>query len=707
MPIAITSGAISNNVFGLLKSKALLPRFRIDLEQSKAILQGQSTSFVVLAVGDPTPTYQWYFNNTIIEGETSPTLSNVSAAGVYKVIATNSRGSVTSTLCTLTVSNGAPIILIQPVDAYISKGETAEFYVLAEGLGALNYEWYQNGELMSPSAPNMATLYIHNTEADAYTRDNYKYKCKVYNQLGEVFTVEVTLRFKGLAPVIVYVTPDFDIYEGNKAELFIVAEGYPEPSIEWYLPYGVYNTPFVDFYPTSPDFSYGDNFINYRAVNRFGEVGGTVKMTLRKAVPPTVTTAFPQRISVTVDPEKSNFAELNGEVEGDPPIALDFKRNSSTGPTIGTSSGNTTSVSIPVTPDSGSFTPPPPSNSSASSSYSPPSSSSWSDWGYDWPYDWVTIFLIIPGGTWNNLPYSKPGLTDPIEVTATITKPILVGQPPEYVIGYIGETRYFNAAVNSKDGQLGLNYEWLSNEDYVLNHTPSFAWNISSISENNKKFACKIYNTAGAVYTRISTLKVLSATPIITAQPADQIVTNSSFGCVTATMSVTVYQPGAPVADTAMSYVWYVNEQPYNPITSNTNTLLFSSCDCFYDKNFFNVKVVVKNLTTGNETTSATAKIELRDPATILTQPNDIIASVGTNAEFFVDVCRKDNYIYRWYSKNRSGAISAISGANTSALSVYVSSVALNGYEYFCEISLPDGTSVVTSRLALLTIDQY
>ena len=74
---------------------------------SETVLAGQNASFSVTATGSGLG-YQWLFNNTNVTGASDATftLTNVSAAdaGAYAVIVTNSLGSVTSSVATLTVA---------------------------------------------------------------------------------------------------------------------------------------------------------------------------------------------------------------------------------------------------------------------------------------------------------------------------------------------------------------------------------------------------------------------------------------------------------------------------------------------------------------------------------------------------------------------------------------------------------------------------
>jgi hypothetical protein len=76
--------------------------------QSQTVTQGGSVLFSVTASGQPAPAFQWYFNGQTITGATGASLNltsvQASNAGNYTVTATNSSGSVTSNVATLTVN---------------------------------------------------------------------------------------------------------------------------------------------------------------------------------------------------------------------------------------------------------------------------------------------------------------------------------------------------------------------------------------------------------------------------------------------------------------------------------------------------------------------------------------------------------------------------------------------------------------------------
>jgi hypothetical protein len=77
--------------------------------QNQSVAVGASATFSVSATGTAPLVYQWFFNtNTLIAGAITNSLTITNAqltnAGVYSVVITNSVGSITSSIATLTVS---------------------------------------------------------------------------------------------------------------------------------------------------------------------------------------------------------------------------------------------------------------------------------------------------------------------------------------------------------------------------------------------------------------------------------------------------------------------------------------------------------------------------------------------------------------------------------------------------------------------------
>jgi Ig-like domain from next to BRCA1 gene/MBG domain (YGX type)/Immunoglobulin I-set domain/Immunoglobulin domain len=75
---------------------------------NQAVLPGASASFTVLATGVAPLSYQWLFNGSALQGDTSATLLLPAVAttdsGGYSVVVTNAYGAITSAVATLTVN---------------------------------------------------------------------------------------------------------------------------------------------------------------------------------------------------------------------------------------------------------------------------------------------------------------------------------------------------------------------------------------------------------------------------------------------------------------------------------------------------------------------------------------------------------------------------------------------------------------------------
>jgi len=100
---------------GQIRGQVLpLPVFTLQ-PQNQYVVACNSVTFNAIAIGTPTPTYQWQFNGANIAGATSSgyTKYNVqlSDAGNYTVVASNSAGSTTSATAVLSVYDSAAATL--------------------------------------------------------------------------------------------------------------------------------------------------------------------------------------------------------------------------------------------------------------------------------------------------------------------------------------------------------------------------------------------------------------------------------------------------------------------------------------------------------------------------------------------------------------------------------------------------------------------
>lgn len=75
--------------------------------------------------------------------------------------------------------NGIPVISRDPIDQLVSQGESARFFIDANGSRPLSYAWYLNGTMVSGADSNV--LIIPNTTLG---QDGSRVFCRVFNQEG-------------------------------------------------------------------------------------------------------------------------------------------------------------------------------------------------------------------------------------------------------------------------------------------------------------------------------------------------------------------------------------------------------------------------------------------------------------------------------------------------------------------------------------------
>jgi hypothetical protein len=114
---------------------------------NQALVTGTATNFSVTATGTAPLDYQWFFDKSPIRGGTNSvlTISNALARsdGTYYVVVSNSLGSVTSSIVTLT-TYAPPTITKPPKSEVVTPGQTIALSTTATGT-ALEYQWQLDG----------------------------------------------------------------------------------------------------------------------------------------------------------------------------------------------------------------------------------------------------------------------------------------------------------------------------------------------------------------------------------------------------------------------------------------------------------------------------------------------------------------------------------------------------------------------------------
>lgn len=197
------------------------------------------TSFTATASGNPIPSVQWQVNtgsgwnnvSTGSGGTTSTYTTPLTTTGMngyqYRAVFTNSAGSATTSIVTLTVNSappsGAPTITSQPASQTVQEGQQASFVCLATGTPTPTVQWQVNtgSTWGSVTTGSGGTTQTYVTPVTTASMDGYQYRAVFTNTNGSVTSNIVTLTVNSL-PV------------GDP--------GHPDPSAYWSDDFSTLNT---------------------------------------------------------------------------------------------------------------------------------------------------------------------------------------------------------------------------------------------------------------------------------------------------------------------------------------------------------------------------------------------------------------------------------------------------------------------------------
>lgn len=164
---------------------------------SKSVAVGTNVSFTVTATGTAPLAYQWSKGVSAILGATNSSYSiaavTTNDAANYKVVITNSAGSITSAVATLTVLI-PPSILSAPQSQTVSNGASATFTVSAAGSPPLTYLWRFNGAALTSATSSSLTI------TNAQSIDQGDYTVIVSNGVGTVTSSAAHLTVQTATP---------------------------------------------------------------------------------------------------------------------------------------------------------------------------------------------------------------------------------------------------------------------------------------------------------------------------------------------------------------------------------------------------------------------------------------------------------------------------------------------------------------------------
>ncbi len=159
---------------------------------STNVIAGSNATFSVTVGGTPPFVYQWFFNGTVVTGQTNSSIlitnAQTSEQGNFLVVITNSFNAATSRVAVLTVNqatNSLPIITQEPVvQLSVPLGSNATFSVVATSTTPLFYQW-----MFLPLGGTTGANVLNGTNAtllitNAQTTDQGSYQVAVSNMFG-------------------------------------------------------------------------------------------------------------------------------------------------------------------------------------------------------------------------------------------------------------------------------------------------------------------------------------------------------------------------------------------------------------------------------------------------------------------------------------------------------------------------------------------
>ena len=205
---------------------------------SQSVTAGQTATFGVVTAGSAPLSYQWQKNGGNISGATSssytiPATATSDSGSTFDVVVSNSVGSVTSAVATLTVSAApvAPTITVQPSSQTVTAGQTAIFTVIATGTAPLSYQWKKNGASISG-----ATGSSYRTPATTTNDSGSTFSVVVSNSAGTVTSSVATLTVNAapVAPTITTQPMNQTVTAGQTATFTVTVTGTAPLSYQWY-----------------------------------------------------------------------------------------------------------------------------------------------------------------------------------------------------------------------------------------------------------------------------------------------------------------------------------------------------------------------------------------------------------------------------------------------------------------------------------------
>jgi hypothetical protein len=608
-------------------------------------------------------------------------------------------------VCDLYCFYAAPQIVVQPADQDALEGDTAVFSVQATGRN-LQYQWERDGvEIPGAIEP---TLELQGVVIED---DGAQLRCRVSNDLADLYTEPATLHVIRRLPVITTQPLDLTVVEGDPATFSVQADG-TGLSYQWERD-GVPIPGATEANYTISTTTLDDADATFRVVvsNSAGDVPSEIATLLVQLAPPVITTS-PQSVQVlegqsasfTVAATGSNLS-YQWERDGAPVAgatsptlvlpAVSFADNGASFVCVVTNgAGSVTSDSAVLTV---SLIPPviasPPVDQTVTAGQSATFSvvASGSVLSYQWKRDGGDI----PGATGSSYTLPAVSLADDgasftvvvtngagtVESAAAILRvsvdaPTIVSQPASQTV-VEGSSVVFEVTASGQ----ALSYQWLRDGTPIPGATePSYTLSAVTLAEDGAGFSVVVTNVAGSVTSQVATVQVQLAAPVITASPVGVTVDEG--------------QPATFTVEAQGSELFYQWQRDGVDIPGATGPS-YTVAAAAYADNGVNFRVVVSN-GAGSVTSDSAALTVLAIAPVFVSQPADLAVQEGASATFQV-VVQGSAVTYQW---QRDGI--DIPGATSASYVLTDAQVSDSGASFQVIVSNPAAT--ITSNPATLTV---
>lgn len=200
------------------------------------IAPGSTTTFSVVGSSTLPLSYQWQKDGVAIPGATSttyttPTAVNQDHGSTFRVVVSNSVGSVTSQGANLNID---PRITSQPLSKTVSSGATASFSVTMGSSGTYTYQWFKNGVAVTAASSNSITYTTPVTALADSGSVFYVVITSVNSPSNTATSTSATLTVvSGTPPTITTQPTSVAVASGNPASFTVAASGTSPFSYQW------------------------------------------------------------------------------------------------------------------------------------------------------------------------------------------------------------------------------------------------------------------------------------------------------------------------------------------------------------------------------------------------------------------------------------------------------------------------------------------